>query len=89
MSEEEREEGDAFPSSSVEVGVTVMLVRVSVLLFVTEKRNVWERVEWREKLIRSNLVVPQVIENTGRDSSVTEESLSSVTNFVVCVSLWE
>ena len=65
ISEDEREEGDAFTSSSVEERFTLMLVRLSVLLLVTEKRNVWERLVCTEKEIRSNLVVPLVTENTG------------------------
>ena len=70
MSEEEREEGDAFTSSSVEVGVTVMVVRVSVLLFVTEKRKVCVSEGEREKEIRLKSLIPFVIDNTGVGYSV-------------------
>ena len=40
ISEEEREDGVTFSSDSIEEGLTVMLVSMSVLLLVTEKRNV-------------------------------------------------
>ena len=85
ISEEEREEGDAFTSSPVEERFTLMLVRLSVLLLLTEKRNVCERLVCSKKLIRSNLVVPLVTENTGVGLCVRDDSFSSPTNLFMMV----